>query len=109
MNKTFDGILAQAFIHLFPSNIIDNILLKMTKLLNDNGKLLITTTRSKYSIEGWFPKIEYNNSLLRYRKYWKEKEIEKAIINSNLKIINKRSLICPLKKEWIIFYCSKNS
>lgn len=85
-SEKFDGIYAQNFIHLFPREAAEKMILKMAKLLKKNGLIHLTTSEEGQSREGFFKKKGYRGSLLRYRKFWEVEEFKQMILGLGLKI-----------------------
>lgn len=85
----FDGIYAQAFIHLFPAEDAELVMLKIKSLLDKNGVCLISTTLHKDPKEGYLAKTNFKNKVLRYRKEYTEGSLEALIVDSGMVILDK--------------------
>lgn len=105
--EKFDGIYMSAFIHLFPKSEINSLFYKINNLLNENGFVFISTTKSEISKEGLEEKKDYKKKELRFRKHWTEEELEETLIKNKLKILNKRIFTDPYKKTWMGFIAQK--
>jgi len=84
--KKFNGILLDAFLHIFPKPISSLILKKAQDILEKNGFILITSTISEKYHEGFLAKTDYTGNLVRYRKYWLKEELQEAIRKNKFKI-----------------------
>jgi len=84
-NKKYSFIIAIAFIHLFPTIYTNNILSKIYELLKENGYAYIVTTIHEKSEEGFCRK---ENGVVRYRKHFLEKELEKYISEERFIIVD---------------------
>lgn len=85
--QKYDGILAVAFIHLFPSSVALTVLEKMGNLLKPGGIIYIGTTLNDRSSEGLYPKTNFKKPLMRFRRKFTRDEFENMLTGSNLKII----------------------
>lgn len=99
----FDGIFAQAFIHLFPKKDVQNIIKKIKESLVYGGVAYISTTISDTSREGIFRKNSFKNKLPRFRRFWTKKELREAINLSGMEIIDQYDTTCVRDKKWMIF------
>jgi 2-polyprenyl-3-methyl-5-hydroxy-6-metoxy-1,4-benzoquinol methylase len=99
--KKYDGIVAFAFIHLFPKNIALQAIEKMKQLLKTNGVMFITTTKSNISSEGFETKKDYKQKPERYRKRWTVEEFEEAIDKAGLEVIEKLLPTDAFGKVWM--------
>lgn len=93
MGEKFDGILAVAFIHLFPKAEADNVLNKIKDLLNSHGILYIGTTIHNESSEGLYPKINFTKKLTRFRRKFTRDEFENMLKTSGLNIVEKNDYV----------------
>ncbi len=99
----FDGIYAQNFIHLFPKETAEQMIIKMAKLIKPRGLIHLTTSKEKKIKDGFHFKTGYSQKVLRYRSFWNQKEIEKAINMAKLKIVTSYlSNKTEEKYPWII-------
>lgn len=106
IKKEYDGILAQAFIHLYPKGKVEKVLEKMYSILNEGGVLFITTSKSKESKEGYFSKRDCTKTLKRYRKYFTKKELHDAL-SKKFKVIDYFEKKNHLGEQWMIFVAKK--
>ena len=105
-NAQFDGILAFAFIHLFPKQKIPALFQKIRQLLTPTGIALISTTESPESKEGLFEKGDFNRGEKRFRKYWTEHELRQALLDAHFKIVALKKFADPYGKIWMDFIVS---
>ena len=106
-NKKFDGIVAFAFIHLFPKEHIPEILDKIGSVLSPNGIALISSTQSSESKEGWYAKDDFNKKEKRFRKFWTEPELRKSIKKAGFKVLDLKKFKDPFGKIWMDFFVQK--
>ncbi|MBU6323098.1 MAG: methyltransferase domain-containing protein [Patescibacteria group bacterium] len=102
-DEKFDGALAFAFIHLFPKKEVGQIFVKIKSILNPGGVALFSTTVSAESKEGWYEKEDFNRKKKRFRKYWMEKELEKALTQVGFKVLGVKKFVDPIGKTWMDF------
>lgn len=88
ISKKFNGIIIDAFIHLFRENKAEAILNKVKKILKPKGIFFISTTKHRLSKEGFFEKEGYAKKVKRFRKFWTEKEFKDFIKENKFKILN---------------------
>lgn len=105
--EKFDGIFANAFIHLFPTGKYEKVLLKMRKILKPGGFAYISTTRSKISKEGWYRKKDYKSDGKRFRKYWTKMELARALKMTDFKIVKYFEKVDPFNKNYMWFIVEK--
>lgn len=86
-DKTFDGVFAKAFIHLFPKNDALKVMGKIAQLTNPGGVLFLATTVHDVPSEGYEGKADYADTPLRFRKKWTVDELHKAL-KSDWRIID---------------------
>lgn len=86
-NKKFSGILAVAFIHLFPEKDCKMVLKKIHHLLEKGGHAFISTTKSNKSEEGFFGKENFQNQPLRFRKRFTKKELWNMLEKADFEIL----------------------
>ncbi|MFH1376331.1 MAG: methyltransferase domain-containing protein [Candidatus Woesearchaeota archaeon] len=67
-DRKYDGIILDAFIHLFPKDETKIILNKLKSLLMPNGCIFVCTTINEKSEEGYFIKEDYKNVTKRFRR-----------------------------------------
>jgi 2-polyprenyl-3-methyl-5-hydroxy-6-metoxy-1,4-benzoquinol methylase len=87
-NKKYDGILAVAFIHLFPGSKTRSILRKMYGLLKKDGVMFLSTTKHSKSEESYFRKVNFEKKLKRFRKRFTKKELEGDLVGSGYRVIH---------------------
>ncbi len=102
-NRKFNGIFANAFVHLFPSGKYEKVFIKMKKVLVKGGFAYISTTLSKKSKEGWYIKRDYNSKEKRFRKYWTKNALQKALKKEGFTIIKYFEIIDPFDKHFMNF------
>ncbi len=106
-NKKFDGVVAFAFIHLFPKEQILKILHKISLVLSPGGVALISSTESPESKEGWYAKEDFNKKEKRFRKFWTETELRKSIQKAGFKVLDLKKFNDPFGKIWMDFFVQK--
>ena len=105
--EKFDGIFANAFIHLFSTGTDRKVFEKMRVLLREGGVAYIATTRSKKSREGWYYKKDYKSKEKRFRKYWRKTELSQALQAAGFKIIRSFEFDDPFGKHQMNFIVQK--
>lgn len=99
----FNGIYAQAFIHLFPEEDVKVVFKKIFNLLESNWIAHISTTVHDISDEGYFEKEDYTGEMKRFRRKWTEDELLNEIKDTWFVIHDKKYIIEPNNgKKWII-------
>ncbi len=88
IDQIFDGVVMNAFIHLFPKTDCPEILKKAKAIMREGGIGFISTTKSDESKEGYVEKDDYSGHMKRYRKHWTKKELEEAIVSAGFTIID---------------------
>lgn len=83
----FDGILAMAFIHLFPAAQVPAVLAKIRSLLLPGGVVYVSTTKSDASSEGWEAKNNFRQSAPRFRKRFTREELLAMLAASGLELV----------------------
>jgi SAM-dependent methyltransferase len=108
-NETFDGILAIAFIHLFPKTDTHQVLEKMHSLLKLGGLAYISTTLHEHSTEGFISKKNFNHSVLRFRRQFTEQELVDELNQAGFTILGKETTHDKeeANKVWIDFIVKK--
>lgn len=100
--EKFSGVCMASFLHLYPKKDVPPILNKAKSLLLPSGLLFVSTTRSKFSQEGYFEKEDYIKRLKRFRKFWTREELLEILEQNGFKILtayddyNRKR-----KKEWL--------
>lgn len=103
----FDGVLAFAFIHLFPKENVSEIFLKISSILAPGGVALISSTESQESKEGWYVKEGFNKKEKRFRKFWTEQELGESIKKAGFRVLDLRKFKDPFGKIWMDFIAQK--
>lgn len=99
----FDGIIAFAYVHLFPVDTAVNVLTNMRRALRPGGVAYVGTTVSDVSSEGWEGKSDYPGSPQRFRKHWTEQEFRSALMHVGFEIAGFQTHIDAFGKEWMDF------
>jgi 2-polyprenyl-3-methyl-5-hydroxy-6-metoxy-1,4-benzoquinol methylase len=103
----YDGIFAFTYIHLFPTKVAKENLLKIRNLLVPKGVLYISTTKSKISSEGFLTKGDYSGKHIRFRKFWTKPEFESFLKEGGFKILETIETTDPYGKVWMDFIVQK--
>lgn len=103
IKEKFDGVLAFAFIHLFPKKEVIKILEKIKTILEPGGIALLSSTESNESKEGWYVKDDFNKKEKRFRKFWTEKELEKSLSEAGFEKVALQKYTDPYGKVWMDF------
>ena len=102
-DEKFDGVLAFAFIHLFPKKDFHDIFLKIKSILKPGGVALLSSTESRESREGWYQKEDFNKKEKRFRKFWTEKELEESLADAGFQKLALVKFPDPYGKVWMDF------
>lgn len=102
-DETFDGVLAFAFIHLFPKKEAIKIFEKIKSILNPGGIALLSSTESSESKEGWYTKEDFSKKEKRFRKFWTQKELEESFMGAGFKKVALKKFTDPYNKTWMDF------
>lgn len=105
--EKFDGVLAFAFIHLFPKKEAIKIMDKINSILNAGAVALLSSTESKESKEGWYAKDDFNKREKRFRKFWTEEELRIYIQQSGFEVVDLKKFHDPFGKTWMDFVAKK--
>lgn len=106
-NKKFDGVLAFAFVHLFPKEQVSKIFRKISFILRPGGVALISSTESLESKEGWYVKEGFKKKEKRFRKFWTEQELKESIEKSGFQVLDLNKFKDPFGKVWMDFLAQK--
>lgn len=88
INDKFQGIVMDAFLHLFPSSDTAAVLARVKTLLVPGGYGLICTTLSEESKEGYVEKSDYSKAVRRFKKFWTKEELIETLEINGLKVID---------------------
>lgn len=109
-NNTFDIVIAQAFIHLYPVEHVEKVLLPLLLRLTSN-RLYLSTTIHALSSEGFRNKTEVNVS--RYRHCYTYEEISnliKIVVGKvNNWSVEEFIMVDPYGKTWINYIFQLNN
>jgi SAM-dependent methyltransferase len=100
-NKRYDAVVAFAFIHLFPKEVVRGVMAKFKDTLAPHGYLYIGTTDSQTSSEGFEGKSDYENAPVRYRKHWTKAELDTFFAECGFKKIGYYEHTDVLGKKWM--------
>ena len=85
----YSGILAVAFIHLFPKMETQKVLRKIHSLLTQSGIVYISTTLSGHSSEGFERKVNFRKENIRFRRRFTQEEFERELQDAGFVIVNR--------------------
>jgi SAM-dependent methyltransferase len=88
-DNKYSGILAIAFIHLFPKNDTQQVLKKICSLLISKGIAYISTTLSEQSGEGFERKINFEKENVRFRRRFTQEELEQELQSAGFLIVDR--------------------
>jgi 2-polyprenyl-3-methyl-5-hydroxy-6-metoxy-1,4-benzoquinol methylase len=86
LDDVFNGVVMDAFLHLFPERDVPLVFDKVKSVLHHQGYGLICTTKSDESKEGHFLKCDYRGKTRRFRKFWREDELRKSLQDNGFEI-----------------------
>ena len=98
-DEKFDGVVMEAFIHLFPKTKVNKVFEKVKTLMKPEGIGTLTTTRNDHSYEGFFSK-EYSQKDRRFRRFWKPEDLVSATQEAGFKILEEQHYH-NFGKDWI--------
>ena len=105
--QKFDGIVAFAFIHLFPKKQAIKVLKKVREILVPEGVALVGVMDSFVSKEGWEKKGDYSGKKMRFRKHWRKEEFRGALKDAGLEEVALRRKTDGFGKTWLNFIVKK--
>ena len=85
--EKFSGILAAAFVHLFPKTDCAKVLRKIYELLLDRGCAFISTNKKDKSEEGLFQRENFQNKALIFRKRFTKEELANMLLDAGFEIL----------------------
>jgi len=97
----FQGMIALAFIHLFPRRQANEVLARMHSQLQPGGVLYTGTTDNQQSSEGLVLKADYSRPLPRWRRHWTREELEQAFSEAGFEILEAFPHSDPFGKKWL--------
>jgi SAM-dependent methyltransferase len=100
MGRRYDGVLALAFIHLFPKNETVYVLDRLRGLLVDDGLLYIGSTVSDAPREGLERKSDYVGGGVRWRSHFTKAELKSALVESGFVILEEFVVVDAFNKTW---------
>lgn len=103
----FDGVLAFAYIHLYPAEQIPAVFARIRSLLKPGGLAFLSSTESVESKEGWYVKEDYGRQERRFRKFWTEAELRAAITVAGFEVVDLMKYRDPYGKVWMDFIARK--
>lgn len=83
----FDIIYAGALIHLFPYDDALKLLKTLCTWSKPDGVVFINTTIHHKSEERILEKTDYSGNVSRFRRNWREEEMQEVIINCNFQVL----------------------
>jgi cyclopropane fatty-acyl-phospholipid synthase-like methyltransferase len=86
-SEQYDGILAVAFVHLFPSIELPGVLRKVRDLLTNDGAAFISTTKHEKSSEGFERKRNFQGPSERFRRRFTQTELQDALEKNGLDVV----------------------
>ncbi|MFH8520371.1 class I SAM-dependent methyltransferase [Streptomyces gelaticus] len=99
--SSYDAIVADAVVHLFPEAGVRAFMARCRELLRPSGVLCLGTTVSASSSEGWKVKSDFAGDLMRYRREWTRQEFETLLTGDDWKILDYWELPDPRGKNWM--------
>lgn len=108
-SNKYSGILAIAFIHLFPKIDTNQVLRKINSLIVPDGIVYISTTLSDYSGEGFERKVNFEKENIRFRRRFTQEELEQEIKDAGFSIIDQEIINDTEEngKKWLDYIIQK--
>ncbi len=108
--SNYEGIIAKAFVHLFPKEDAIKVLEKIKTLLAPDGIAFISTTLCAISDEGFSEKSDYTDKKIRFRRKWTETELLSTIESSGFEVIYRlNDAETDKNKNWIVLLVRCNN
>ncbi|MDW3845561.1 class I SAM-dependent methyltransferase [Micromonospora sp. BRA006-A] len=98
---TYDLVLAQAFIHLFPAAQAGALFGRFRAVVPPGGVLSVCTNVSAVSTQGWSVKDDYHLSAPRFKKFWRREELRGALATHDFEVIDERRTVDVRGKHFI--------
>ncbi|HLC63397.1 MAG TPA: sulfatase-like hydrolase/transferase [Candidatus Nanoarchaeia archaeon] len=83
----YDGVVLDAFIHLFPEEDCKVLLNCVKNLLVQGGICFISTTKHTSSFEGYLTKLDYGKQFVRYRKQWVKDDLKRFLEENGFEVL----------------------
>ncbi len=106
--RLFDGVLALAFIHLFPRESIQEVLASLRGLLTPEGVLYTGTTDERVFSEGFEVKEDYGVKVRRFRSHWPVKELVEEIESAGFTVSPPALHVDAFGKRWLDMVANKS-
>jgi SAM-dependent methyltransferase len=107
VDRSFDGIYAGAFLHLFPQTEAEQLVQRIARWVKQNGVVFINTSVSSQCGEAIELKADYIHRVARFRSRWTEEQFRRLIESNGLKIIDRITTDeRERNKFWVAFICT---
>ena len=104
----FDGIMANAVIHLFPYKDAKALIALCRKWLRRGGVLFLTTTTHETESEAYASKLDSGHQLVRFRREWTNDAVHSLVTEAGFQIIKQHHASQPtLNKSWVGLLCRR--
>ncbi|MEV4655049.1 class I SAM-dependent methyltransferase [Micromonospora sp. NPDC049301] len=90
---SYELILAQAFIHLFPVERSAALFQRFRTCVTPGGVLSVCTNVSVSSAQGWSVKDDYHLPTPRFKKFWRREEVWAALTDNGFTVIDERQTV----------------
>ena len=102
-NNKYSGILAIAFIHLFPKDDTKKVLEKIYSLLISGGIVYVSTTLHDQAGEGFERKVNFEKENTRFRRRFTKDELEQELQDAGFLVVDREIINDPEEdgKKWM--------
>lgn len=103
---SFDGIMANAVIHLFPYEDAMKFVTLCRKWLRPGGVLFVTTTTHEAESEAFASKPHSRHQLVRFRREWTLAALESLLREAGFQVVARHEARqATLSKSWVGLLC----
>jgi len=105
--RSFDGVYASAFLHLFPTAEAEKMVQRIACWTKPGGVVFLNTSVSSHSGESIELKEDYLSRVARFRSRWTEEEFRQVLERNGLRILDRVTTDeYDRNKFWVAFLCT---
>jgi ubiquinone/menaquinone biosynthesis C-methylase UbiE len=106
-DRSFDGIYAGAFLHLFPETTAASILQKMAVWTKSDGVVFVNTSISERGSHSLELKADYLYRVARFRSRWTEDQFRHLVESNGFRILDRVTTDEQERsKFWVAYVCA---